>query len=264
MERSIILVAVALLLAPIARPGGVSSVAGLEATQAGGAQSVPPGWAETKSKTLDLTLAGKDLEVVAIYEQWVAKHPDFSEAHAMLGAAHESVARTMLTSHAPDVSVARTRHFEAAVLHLRRALELADPRDRQYTFMIMRTLIDLHGLVGLNRPAEYERLVLEGVKQFPAEPFAHAYLLEVLAKKGEPIDAAARAARAAIPKGPGALVNLADILVRVVEDEARLTPALATALLPEASRLVNEALKLKPDDAAALKTRARIERMRNP
>ena len=47
--------------------------------------------------------------------------------------------------------------------------------------------------------AIYEKFVTAyAIKQYPAEPHAHAYLIELYAQKGEPIDAAARAARAAI------------------------------------------------------------------
>jgi hypothetical protein len=89
----------------------------------------------------------------------------------------------------------------------------------------MRGFIDIHGLIGVNQPAEYERLVREAVKQYPANPYAHGYMLTMLA--------------------------------------GRLMPAAAlNALLAEAAALTDEALKLKPGDAVALKTRERIEELR--
>ena len=136
-----------------------------------------------------------------MYEAWVARHPDFADAHFRLGAAHESVARGMGTSRAPDARTKAHETFRSRGPHIRRGLELAGP---DASFLKMRALIEVHGVIGLNRPAEYERLVREGLARYPAEPLAHAYLLEVLATKGEPIEAAARAARVAIPKGPGA------------------------------------------------------------
>jgi hypothetical protein len=227
--------------------------------QAGRTETSPPGWSAAIGKALDLTIAGKHLEVVSLYEQWVARHPTFAEAHLMLGAAHESVARAAIASRLPDASITRRKHLEAAVLHMRRGRALEGPRA---PFLSLRALIDIHGVLGLNQPAEYERLVREGVARYPAEPLAHAYLLEFLAGKGESIDAAARAARAGIPKGPGARVDLAGALVSSVQDFGRLTPSLASALLPEASRLADEALALKPGDAAALNIQARITAMR--
>jgi hypothetical protein len=219
-------------------------------------ETPPPGWSAAMRKALDLVVDGKDLEALAIYEQFVAKHPNFAEAHFMLGATHESVARAAFSRRVPDASATRKKQFDAAVLHMRRARELAG---RRAPFDWMRGLIDIHGVFGLNQPAEYERLVREAVAQYPAEPHAHAYLLVLLAEKGEPIDAAARAARAAIPPGPAARVDLAGSMVGAVETVGRLTPSLASALLPEASRLADEALKLKPGDRAALDLRGRIE-----
>jgi hypothetical protein len=257
MKPFFIVVAVASLLV-LAAQRVESSGAGPAAPQAGRPPTEPPGWSETKRKALDLTLEGKDLAVLAIYEQWVAKHPNFADGHFMLGAAHESVARALLTSRAADAQSTRTKHFEAAAVHMRRGLELAG---RDASFDMMRALIDLHGVIGINRPAEYERLVREGITRFPAEPLAHAYLLALLATKGEPIETAARAARAAIPKGPDARVDLAGALVAEVGNLGRLTHPLAPTLLPEASRLVDEALKMKPNDAAALRVRGDIQAM---
>lgn len=209
------------------------------------------------SKALDLTLEGKDVEVLAMYEAWVAKHPHFGDGHFRLGAAHESVARALSSSRAPDAQTARVKHLEAAVLHMRRAIELGGPDSS--SFLGMRGLIDLHGVGGLNRPAEYERLVRASITRYPAEPLAHAYLLEILATKGEPIEPAARAARAAMPKGPDARIALANALVAYVRDFGRLTPAVAPTLLPEASRLIDEALTLKPGNAEALAVRDDIQ-----
>lgn len=256
MKPFLIVVAVGALLVVPAQPRASSSATGLAAPQAGRAQAPPPGWSEMSRKALGLTLEGKDLEVLAMYEKWVAKHPDFGDGHLRLGAAHEAVARALF-SRAPDAQTKRVKHLEAAVFHTRRALELGGPDSS--SFLGMRGLIDLHGVGGLNRPAEYERLVRASIKLYPAEPLAHAYLLEVLATKGEPIETAARAARSAIPKGPAGRVALAGALVAYVRDFGRLTPALAPTLLPEASRLIDEALTLEPGNAGALAVLGDIE-----
>jgi hypothetical protein len=215
----------------------------------------PPGWADTKRKARDLTREDKHREAVALYERWVAAHPDFPEGHFRLGEAKESLAVALVVSGAPNQDAERIRHFEAAASHMRRALDLAGPAA---PFLMMRALIDIHGVVGLGRPAEYARLVRAGVTRFPAEPQAHGYLLALIAAKGEPIDAAARAARAAIPEGPDGRVALAGALVAQVATRGSLTRGLAPTLLPEASRLVDEALQVKPDHAAALRLRANI------
>ena len=228
--------------------------------QAGATATPPPGYRELKSKSLDLTLAGKDLEVVAMYEKFVAQYPNFAEGHMMLGGAHESVARGAMRSGAADPIALRTKHFEAAIVEMRRGLELAGPRP---PFDWVRPLIDIHGIVGVNRPAEYEKLVRDAVTRYPAEPHAHSYLIALLASKGEPIDAAARAARAAIPKTADARVDLAGALTSDARDYRRLWPATGlNAVLAEASSLIDEALKMKPGDSSALRVRADIEQLR--
>ena len=225
-----------------------------------GAEAPPPGWREATSKALDLTLAGKDLELIAIYEKFVAQYPNFAEGHFMLGTAYESAARATIRSRTPDASATRAKYFETAIVHMRRGLELAG---RRAPFNWMRGFIDIHGIVGVNRPAEYEQLIRAAVKQYPAEPYAHSYLLALLAEKGQPIAAAAAAARAAIPRTAAARADLAGSLAFYVKDFRRLMPESAVkALLAEASSLVDEALKLKPGDADALRTRALIEELR--
>lgn len=258
MSLFVIVITVVSFLVLAAPPRAASSGAGSTTAQAGRSETPPPDWLETWTKATHLAAEGKNAEVLALYEQWVAKHPDFGEGHFELGQAHEAIARVMVMSGAPDAQPTRQKHLEASALHRRRALELAGP---DAPFRMMRALIELHDHVGLNRPAEYERLVRESVVRYPAEPGAHAYFLALLASKGNPIETAARAARAAIPKGPEARVELAGALVAHVAVPSFRTPALAPTLLPEASRLIDEALTLKPGDAEALHLRARIHEM---
>jgi hypothetical protein len=226
--------------------------------QSRGSRTPPAGWSDTMNKALELTVADKEPAVIELLEGWVAKHPDFADGYYMLGAAHEAAARAMFRSRTPDSQAAIQKHFETAAVHMFRGLEVAG---RDATFDLMRGLIDLHGVLELNRPAEFERLVRESVRRFPAEPLAQAYLLALLAAKGEPIAPAARAARAAraaMHAGADARADLAHALVRQVRQGSRLTPGLVPALMPEASRLVDEALALKPGDAGAMRVRADI------
>jgi hypothetical protein len=111
MKLFVIVVASLLVLpvSPRAEPRGQGSAG----PQTRVPQAPPPGWSETKRKARDLALEGKDLEVVALFEQWVAAHPDFGEGHFRLGGAHESVARTLVVDRAPAQKAAGTTHFEA-------------------------------------------------------------------------------------------------------------------------------------------------------
>lgn len=213
--------------------------------------AAPPGWREAVSQSLDLTLAGKHTELIAIFEKWVAKYPNFLDARMMLGAAHENLGRDALTSGAADAAARSVKHFEAAVVHFRRAMELPGA-----DIGAMRVLIDVHGPVGLNRPAEYERLVHEGLKRFPTEPDAHAYLIALLASKEAPLDSAIRAALAAVPKGPDSRATLAGVLYHFGREPYRTG---AEAVLRAALQFAQEALKINPAHADALREKARIE-----
>ena len=222
------------------------------------AEMPPPGWRDAMNKALDLTLAGKDLEVVAMYETWVEEYPNFGEARMMLGAAHESVAREARTGRYPREL--RNKHYELAILHMRTAIEKAGSRA---PFDWMRSFIDIHGLIGVDRPVEYERLVRAAVKQYPAEPHAHAYLMALLAERSQPLEAAAAAARAAIPKTADAYDSVAASLAFHARDFGPLMSASAlSALLAEASRFVDDALKLNPKHRGAVRTKTQIEQLR--
>ena len=216
-------------------------------------QASPPGWSETLKKTLDLELEGRQAEIVPIYEKWVADYPNFAGAHDMLAGAHEQLGRLALRSHAPD---AATTHFEMAAAEMRRSLELT-LRSEPLQSSPLRGLIELYGPLEFNRPAEYERLVGEALARYPADPFAHAFAITLLARKGEPIDGAVRAARAAIPKTSPARTELAGVLMGFVRDDAESVgvPVAAAALV-----VVNDAVTLDPTDIKALEQKAEILR----
>jgi tetratricopeptide (TPR) repeat protein len=213
-------------------------------------QAVPPGWSEAVRQILDLTVAGKHAESIAISEKWVARYPTFVEARMMLGGAYENLGRDVLTSGAADARAQSVKHFEAAVVHFRRAVDLPGA-----DVMAMRVLIDVHGPVGLNRPAEYERLVHEALKRFPAEPDAHAYLIDLLASKQEPLDGAVRAALAALRNRPDARATLAGMLYHFSREPDQ--PG-AEAVLRVALQFAEEALKIDPKHADALREKTRI------
>jgi hypothetical protein len=213
-------------------------------------QAVPPGWSKVVGQAGDLAMAGRHAESIPILEKWVARYPNFVDAHMMLGGAHENIGRDLLRSGAPDARAQSVKHFEAAVVHFRRMVDLPGA-----DIVAMRVLIDVHGPVGLDRPAEYERLVHESVKRFPAAPDAHAYLIELLARKGAPLDGAVRAALAALPKRPDARATLAAWLYN---SSGELDQAGAEAVLRVALQFAEEALKLDPKHADALGERTRI------
>jgi hypothetical protein len=96
-------------------------------------------------------------------------------------------------------------------VHLRRAFELGGGDAPE---VAIRSLIDIYGLVGLNRPDEEEKIAREAVVRYPAEPIAHAELITALLKRGAEPEAvkALAAARAALPKTAEPRFDLAHTL----------------------------------------------------
>jgi hypothetical protein len=219
-------------------------------------QASPPGWSETLRKTTDMELQGRLAEIVPIYEKWVADHPNFADAHVMLAGVHEQLGKAALRSHAPDAANTSRAQFEMAAVQLRRAVDLT-PRTVPMSSDPLRGLIDLYGPLELNRPAEYERVVGEGLERHPADPFAHAYAILLLARKEHPIDGAVRAARAAIPKTAHARAELASLLMGFARDDGE---SVGVPIAAAALGLVNDALTLDPNDINALEQKAEILR----
>jgi hypothetical protein len=182
---------------------------------------------------LDLTLAGKHDEVIAIYEKWVAQYPAFADAHAMLCGAYEAKARDLLVKRVPDAGALALQWLEKGAVHAQRAFELGgDPRTS------MRALIDIFGPLSLNRPAEQERVIREAVKRYPAEPLAHGELIALLVSKGDNIDAALRTARDVIPKVGATRLEYAQLLLRHAR---RAAEPYRTQLLAEVEFITAEA-----------------------
>jgi len=201
------------------------------------AQTPPPGWQEAMRSTLDMTLAGKHDEVIAVYEKWVAKYPNFGDAHSMLCGAYEAKARDLLSRRVPDAGSLALKLFEQGAVHARRAFELgSDPRTA------IRGLIDIYGPLGLGRPDEQERVIREAVKRYPAEPLAHGEFISLLISKNEKIETALTAARSAIPDVAKTQLEYADLLSRQAQHVGE--PYRAT-LLAEAER-VTAAVKRLP------------------
>jgi hypothetical protein len=82
-------------------------------------------------------------------------------------------------------------------------------------------------------------------------------VIVMLARKGDPIDGAARAARAAIPKTATARTELAGQLMAVGRDEGE---TVAVPLAAAALGLIDDALKLSPNNIDALEQKAEILR----
>lgn len=122
--------------------------------------------------TLEILQSGDPTLGIPYFEQVIAAHPDFREAHLRLARALDTAGRTA-----------------EAVAPLRRAVEL-DPRDREVRLRLVRTLLD----AGQSDAARLDE-ALVAVRKLVAESpdFFDARLLEgrVLAARAEPEAAAA-------------------------------------------------------------------------
>jgi len=226
-----VVIALAMVIAAVGRPLATQRGDSRAATQ-----TPPPGWSETLRSTLDMTLAGKHDEVIAVYEKWVATYPNFGDAHSMLCGAYEAKARDLMVKRVPDAGSLALKLLDQAAVHARRAFELGnDPRTA------IRALIDIYGPLSLNRPAEQERAIREAVTRYPAEPLAHSEFISLLISKGEKIDPALQAARTAIPNVARARMEYADLLLAQAQHARE---PYRTALLGEVERLAAEAKRL--------------------
>jgi hypothetical protein len=230
---------------PLANQGGTAS---------GPAQRRPPGWSDTLGKTLDLTIAGRHSEVVAIYEQWVARYPNFADAHGMLGGAYESLGRDALTSGASDAALTALKYFETAATHFRRAFDLGGGETPS---IAIRSLVDIYGPHRLRLPEQQEAVVREALKKYSAEPRAHGEYIKLLMVKGEKpeaVDSAVRAARTVVPKAAEPRIELAALLHQIGEEFQG--AAAAPAMIGEAVSVLDEVLKANPSNLRALDEKA--------
>jgi len=206
-----------------------------------------------------MVLAGKDADVIAVYERWVARHPDFADGYLMLGGAHEALGKKILVGDAPGGRPTATKHLEIAAGHFTRGIEL---KGADTDFMDYRVLADVYDVLGLNRPEEHERVVRAAVRQFPTEPLAHSYLITLVATKNEPLEPSVRVARASLPPGADARASLAASIAYWVRDFGGLYGDSTMApLLREALSLVNEAVTLDPAHGDAARTKMLIEQL---
>ena len=220
---------------------GVVAYAQAPTTRATASTVSPPGWDATAAQLMDLELAGKLEERVAIVEPFVVKYPLFAEGHARLGGAHETVARGLMRT---DPTRARAR-FEIAATHLRRAFDLGGGR---YPDTTIRGLIDLYEYA-LPSPDKWKATVLDALARYPAQPVSHWYGLQLLLRDGRAAELgpALKSARLAVPSTPSdARLELAELIVALAKKTTS-TEARAT-LATEALAFADETLAAHPND----------------
>jgi tetratricopeptide (TPR) repeat protein len=197
-------------------------------------------------------------------EKFVAAHPDFLPARMSLGRYYESLGDAIKEPGAKSVAT-RTRHFEAAVVQLTRAVELADnPTDAAQA---LRERIGLLGPDRLNRPAEAETLARSAIAKYPDQPVLVISLASLLLPVGKaPTDAAVRSLRAAAPATAEAQHAVGTYLWEIVSKNKDLPRPVAAKLLGDATASLDAALKMRPNymDAIVYKSlvlRLQVERV---
>jgi hypothetical protein len=224
---------------------------------------VPAGWTEAHKTMLSLLGDGKCPEAIVIGEQWVAKHPSFAEAQLALGGAYDNVA-SGFCGRPRETGPNSTKQFEKAAVHLRRGFELGGGES---PWIAIRTLIDVYGLLGLNRPDEQEKVAREAVVRYPAEPLAYAELISSLLRRGAEAEAAkaVAAAKATLPKTAAPRLDMARTLAfrATGQDlsfklsfsrEARMTMARI------ALEMLDDVLAISPGHKQALREKAELIR----
>jgi hypothetical protein len=252
MTHSAAVVTAVLMLASVAASEPQASQRG---TTRESSQSRPPGWSDTLAKTLDLTIAGKSREVLTIYEDWVARFPDFADAHLMLGSAFENLGMEALKNRGPDSGLTALKDFETAATHFRRAFDLGGGETPSIP---IRALVDIYGPSRLGLPEQQNAVVREALIKYPAEPRAHSEHIKLLMVNGEQPEAiigALRAARTAIPKAPERRIEFAALLQQIGTEFAGATAA--ETVVSDAVTLLDEVLKTNPSDRKALEEKAR-------
>ena len=212
---------------------------------------VPDGWYDDAAKARDLAAAGKHAEPLAIYEKYVASHPDFADAHDLAAGTHQSMGDAIKATGAQP-SATRRRHFETAVKHYRRAAELAAAgadMPRQYW-----ALFELYGEDHLNRPADADALARDVVKRYPADAASHMMLVKIFATTRQTglMASALDTARALVPTTPEARQKLGVYLYDLVYNDAKIPAEDGRTLLLEAIAAFDQALQARPDHREAL------------
>jgi hypothetical protein len=258
VATSIVLLAIVTMQAPSA---GTTPRA---AVQSAPAQTpAPADWTGARKTMVSLLGDQKCPEAIALGEQWVAKQPSSAEAHLWLGSAYENTARGFCGRPRDPLAI-RTKQLETAAMHMRRGFELGGGESPRIT---IRGLVDLYGLLALDRPDEQEKIAREAVVRFPTEPVAHAELISSLLRRGAEAEAAkaVAAARAALPKRAQPRFELASTLAfRAMGDDpvfkATYTRETRAAMGRIALGMLDDVLAIRPEHNEARREKVELER----
>ena len=219
------------------------------------AKTVKDEWYDAQRQAYTTGPDGKDREDVAVYERFLAKHPDYGPALLSIARYHQQAAAT-ITDPSPKSVATRTRHLETASARFKRASEVAT--ENTDSEMALSGLLQTLSPSNLNRPAEAAAIARSAVKAHPASPGLAMQLLETIVPTPRAADAATlRAAREALPATPEARFGLGVHLFNLDHEHRKTQPRDSTRLLlTEAAAAFDAALKLRPQYIDALQYKA--------
>jgi hypothetical protein len=211
-----------------------------------------PDWDENFDRARHASEAGQHAQAMAVAEAYLKKYPDNVDGHRMVADAAMEAARA-----ASDAS--RAVHFERAVTHHARSLELS--KNPNWRLLALTGLIEVYGTRGLNRPDEVERYARLLIAEDPTRINNYSALVFALrdAKRFDELAAlladAGRAIRADESGGSYGIL---------VHDVVAFAPGFphetGRKLLAEAAALLDQALKKQGRTEMLLMTKGSLLR----
>jgi len=117
----------------------------------------------------------------------------------------------------------------------------------------IRSVADLYGPYGLNRPAEREAFVRDARRRYPSEPRAHSELVTLLLETGRNADAEAAVIEASRAVPSAGRIELADSLWAIAGNTSNTSAS--EKLAREAHALLDALLKTQPENIEALRSK---------
>lgn len=211
---------------------------------------IPTEWAPAQNRANELAGQGKHKESADVYQKFLKDHPNFAPAHVALGMAYLTAAPPP-NDRSATAATERTRYYELARAAYQRAIDVARPSDELPDGFLMLAMLYSPG--EMNRPAEREALLQNGIKKYPADPESHMALIRdrVWAGNAAAVDALITNARAAVAKTYHRRLAIGRGLYQIGSSPDVGVP-MASKLLAAAVVALDEALKLEPNGADAL------------
>lgn len=208
------------------------------------------GWQAERTRALELRLAGKTAEAVAVLERAVKRWPAEADAHYELG---DALLQATWEAEANEAAApARAERLKRAATHLRRAMTL----NQQYRQLALAKLVTVYDEDALNAPAQVETLARELQAMDPASGVWAMRLAHSLAAQGKCSEGARTLLAARTKVAPDRRFLLAMQAPGYLLKCDGLALADARPLLEAAEAVAAEELKRLPENRDAVQLQA--------